>query len=136
MKQQAFEAHHEARWNEFADWLKRAADKRAKRDPAKPELEAMDVGAMRVPVQEKRYVGATHCGAHGVLVHVHDRAHRLRDVLLAPGACLVCQYLPLLRAQPLRLQPLVVAQRVLVALLGGNVDAQLTHGLPKPVQVR
>src|SRR5215471_8351776 len=44
MKQQAFEAHYEVRWNEFADWLKRSGDRRAK-GGGKPALEAMDVPA-------------------------------------------------------------------------------------------
>jgi uncharacterized membrane protein SpoIIM required for sporulation len=45
MKQQAFEAHYEARWNEFADWLKHSGDARAKGERSKPVLEAMDVPA-------------------------------------------------------------------------------------------
>jgi uncharacterized membrane protein SpoIIM required for sporulation len=45
MKQQAFEAHYAARWDEFADWIKHTENKRAKRERSKPALEAMDVPA-------------------------------------------------------------------------------------------
>ena len=45
MKQQAFEAHYEVRWIEFADWLKRSGEKRNKGSRGGPALEAMDVPA-------------------------------------------------------------------------------------------
>src|SRR5262245_28998418 len=45
MKQQAFEAHYAARWNEFDDWLKRSGGKRDKGNPGKPVFEAMAVPA-------------------------------------------------------------------------------------------
>ena len=45
MKQQAFEAHYEVRWIEFADWLKRSGEKRNKGSHGGLALEAMDVPA-------------------------------------------------------------------------------------------
>ena len=45
MKQQAFETQYAARWDEFADWLKRAGGQRAKADADKPALDPMQVPA-------------------------------------------------------------------------------------------
>jgi uncharacterized membrane protein SpoIIM required for sporulation len=44
MKQQAFEAHYGARWNEFSDWLNRRSAKRPKSDAA-PAVDPMEVPA-------------------------------------------------------------------------------------------
>jgi uncharacterized membrane protein SpoIIM required for sporulation len=45
MKQQAFETYYAARWDEFADWLKRAGGQRTKTQPAEPAIDPMQVPA-------------------------------------------------------------------------------------------
>jgi len=45
MKQQAFETHYAARWDEFADWLKRAAGQRRKTQADRPAIDPMQVPA-------------------------------------------------------------------------------------------